>query len=120
MTDQPAPPVVDPRPPAPPYPAGAPRFAVGDVVRVARWSGPGHLRTPWCVRGAVGRVERVCGAFPNPETLAVRGDGLPAAPLYRVRFALAALWGEVEDEGGADTLDVEIYEHWLEPAANGP
>lgn len=99
---------------APPYPLDGhpPRFAPGDAVRVRRADGPGHIRTPWYARGATGRVERLCGAFANPEELAARRDGLPAQPLYRVRFALADLWGG----GGADTLDVEIYQHWLEPA----
>ena len=51
----------------------------------------------------------------NPETLAHGGDGLPAQPLYRVRFAARALWGtRAEDE--ADTVEVEVYEHWLEAA----
>ncbi|SDZ79888.1 SH3-like domain-containing protein [Rubrimonas cliftonensis] len=105
-------PEVGPAPP-PPYPAGRPRFSPGDAVKVSFRDGPGHIRTPWYIRGRTGRVERVCGAFPNPEELAARRDGLPALPLYRVRFALAALWGA----GAAqDTLDVELYEHWLEPA----
>jgi nitrile hydratase len=101
--------------PAPPWPlhGAAPRFAPGDAVRVRRFDGPGHIRTPWYVRGATGRVERLCGAFANPEELAARRDGAPALPLYRVRFALSALWGGPD---GADTVDVEIYEHWLEPS----
>ena len=96
----------------PPYPAGEPRFAPGDVVRVARRAGPGHMRTPWYLRGAAGRVERVCGAFPNAEELAYGREGAPV-PLYRVRFAMADLWGAAA-ERGADTLDAEIFEHWLE------
>ena len=111
------PPPVAPLPFAPPYAAPddpAPRFAPGDAVRVRAGSAPGHVRTPWYLRGRLGRVERLCGAFANPEELAVRRDGLPARPLYRVRFAMAELWGGAEAEG--DTLDAEIFEHWLEPA----
>ncbi|MEL7349376.1 MAG: SH3-like domain-containing protein [Pseudomonadota bacterium] len=99
---------------APPYPAGAPRFAPGDAVRVRAGRAPGHLRTPWYLRGRVGRVERVCGAFANPEELAYHRAGTPEQPLYRVRFTMAAVWGEAA-ERPADTLDAEIYEHWLEP-----
>jgi nitrile hydratase len=109
------PPAVAALPFPPPYlDAGttAPRFAPGAVVRVRRMDGPGHIRTPWYLRGRTGRVERVCGHFANPEELAFRRPGLPAIPLYRVRFALADLWG---GEGG-DTLDAEIFEHWLEAA----
>lgn len=109
---RPEPPAVAATPPAPAYadPAAAsPRFSPGDVVRVRRGDGPGHMRTPWYLRGRIGRVERFCGHFPNPEELALRRPGLPKPPLYRVRFAMTELWGE-----GADTLDAEIYEHWLE------
>jgi len=39
---------------------------------------------------------------------------LPLQPLYRVRFRQSDVW---PDYGGqaADTVDIEIYEHWLEP-----
>jgi len=111
-----SPPAVDPLDFRPPYPAGEPRFAPAQPVRVKALDGPGHLRTPWYLRGRVGRVERICGAFPIPEELAY-GRAAPARPLYRVRFAMAELWGhgtEAAAQGG-DTLDAEIFEHWLEP-----
>lgn len=98
---------------APPYPVGTPAFAPRAAVRVRLGRGPGHIRTPWYLRGRVGVIERICGAFANPEELAYGRDGLPAVPLYRVRFAMAELWGE---DAGHDTLDAEIFEHWLEPA----
>ncbi|MEL6476278.1 MAG: SH3-like domain-containing protein [Pseudomonadota bacterium] len=93
---------------APPYPVGATRFAPGQAVRVRQGAAPGHMRTPWYLRGCTGRVERICGAFGNPEELAYHRPG-GAMPLYRVRFSMAEIWGE-----GTDTLDAEIYEHWLE------
>jgi nitrile hydratase len=34
--------------------------------------------------------------------------------LYRVRFAQLELWSDYAGSVG-DTLDVEIYQHWLEP-----
>lgn len=104
-------------PPAfpPAYPTRGGRFAPGDVVRVKRGAAPGHIRTPWYLRGHVGRIERLLGDFPNPEELAYRRDGLPARPLYRVRFSMAELWGEAA-ERPADTVDAEIFEHWLEAA----
>jgi nitrile hydratase len=99
-----------------PAPASTPaRFKPGDRVRVLKSEPPGHVRTPYYCRGHVGVVERLCGAFPNPEELAYRRAGLPATTLYRVRFRSRELWpGYREDP--ADTLDIEIYEHWLEPA----
>jgi nitrile hydratase len=113
-----APPAVAPLPFPPPYadPAAAPpRFASGDVVRVRRGAGPGHIRTPAYLRGATGRVERVCGHFSHPERLAYMLPPGPPAPLYRVRFALVALWGAEAGFAVGDTLDAEIYENWLEP-----
>lgn len=107
------PPGVEPNGFAPPYPCGPSRFAPGDVVRVRPGRGPGHIRTPWYVRGRLGRLERRCGDFPNPEDLAYQRPGL-AIPLWRVRFSMAELWGD-RAENPRDTLDVEIYEHWLEP-----
>ena len=60
-------------------------------------------------------VERYCGAYPNPEERAYGRSGLPAQPLYRVRFRQADVWPEYRGSS-ADSLDVEIYQHWLEPA----
>ncbi|MFQ5971893.1 MAG: SH3-like domain-containing protein [Alphaproteobacteria bacterium] len=88
-------------------------FAVGDRVRVRRATPPGHVRTPWYVRGRTGVVERICGAFGNPEDLAYGRSGLPKRPLYRVRFSQRELWADYTGSP-RDTVDVEIYEHWLE------
>lgn len=91
------------------------RFAPGDAVAVRLAHPPGHIRTPFYVRGKPGVIERILGAFPNPEELAFGRDGLPARSLYRVRFAQTALWPDYAGPAG-DTVDVELYEHWLEPA----
>ena len=91
------------------------RFAPGDRVHVLEGNPPGHCRTPFYIRGKRGVVERVLGAFANPETLAYGGTGLPKQPLYRVRFDQSRVWSDYDGPPG-DTVDVEIYEHWLEPA----
>ena len=95
------------------------RFRVGDAVRVKRLFPIGHVRTPYYCRGKPGVVERLCGAFPNPEELAYGRSGLPAQPLYRVRFRMLDLW---DDYAGSplDTTDIEIYDHWLDAAAESP
>ena len=74
---------------------------------------PGHVRAPAYLRGKTGVIERHLGAFANPEKLAYR---LPAEPrdLYRVRFSMAEVWG-AGAERPDDTIDAEIYAHWLEP-----
>jgi nitrile hydratase len=78
----------------------AQRFQPGDRVRVRKVDAPGHIRTPWYIRGQEGVIERFCGHFKNPEELAYFRPGTPdyAGPAQ-------------------DTLDIDIYDHWLEPAA---
>lgn len=91
-----------------------PRFAVGASVRVREAFPPGHVRTPFFIRGKQGVVNDVAGTFANPEELAYGRPGAPPLPLYHVRFRQADLW---PDYGGnaADTAVVAIFEHWLEP-----
>jgi hypothetical protein len=90
-------------------------FNTGDKVRVIITHPPGHRRTPYYIRGKIGEIERVCGAYPNPEELAYGFDGLPKKTLYRVRFRQKEVWSEYNGPE-ADTVDVDIYEHWLRPA----
>ena len=82
-------------------------------VRVKEWYPPGHVRTPFFLRGKVGEIERRLGTFGNPEQQAYGLKGDPKE-LLRVRFSMAEIWGDA-CENPADTLDAEIYEHWLEP-----
>jgi len=91
------------------------RFAAGDRVRVRKAAPPGHIRTPWYIRGHAGVIERICGAFPNPEELAYNRPGLPAQPLYRVRFLQRQIWPDYRGPAD-DTVEIEIFQHWLEPA----
>jgi len=95
--------------------AGRGKFKAGDRVRVRFEDRPGHIRTPWYVRGKSGWVERVYGDFLNPESLAFGGDGLPKKTLYLIAFDQIDVWGKVE--GAKDKVLVDIYEHWLDPAA---
>ncbi len=92
-------------------PGGA-RFKPGDCVRVRNDDRPGHIRTPYYIRGKVGRVERVYGEFLNPESLAFGGDGLPVRALYLVAFNQGDVWGAAQ--GPKDKVLVDIYEHWLD------
>jgi hypothetical protein len=90
-----------------------PQFRPGDRVRVIEAYPLGHMRTPFYIRGKTGVIERYCGSFPNPEELAQMRDGLPAQPLYRVRFRQQEVWPDYRGSA-ADVLEVEIYQHWLE------
>ncbi len=93
----------------------APRFAPGDAVSVLALGKSGHVRIPAYVRRRRGVVVQYCGAFLNPEDLAVGVSSGPVVNLYRVAFEQPALW----PDGGhqpQDRLIIEIYDHWLEPA----
>ena len=87
---------------------------MANKVRVKPMMPPGHVRAPAYLRGKKGEIERPLGAYGNPEQLAY---GLKAdkKQLYRVRFTMAELWG-AKAENPTDTLDAEIYDHWLERA----
>ena len=76
---------------------------------------PGHIRTPHYIRGKTGTVERFVGFFKNPEELAYGRTGEPKRALYRVRFVQNDVWRDYEGAPG-DTVDIDLYEHWLEPA----
>jgi nitrile hydratase subunit beta len=90
-------------------------LAPGTRVRVRADDPPGHVRTPSYVRGQSGVIERVCGDYPNPEELAYARPGLPKRALYRVRFPMHAIWQGYAGPA-MDTIEVEIFAHWLEPA----
>lgn len=90
-----------------------PHFEAGDEVRVKQMFSPGHIRTPWYVRGQRGTIERLCGVFGNPEELAYARAGTPRQPLYRVRFAQRDLWPDYSGNKN-DSIEIEIYQHWLE------
>ncbi|MGH8668141.1 MAG: SH3-like domain-containing protein [Burkholderiales bacterium] len=92
-----------------------PRFQVGQLVKVRNTAPLGHIRTPFYIRGHVGAIERLCGSFPNPEELSQMRDGLPALPLYRVRFRQKDVWPDYRGPAG-DVLEIEIFQHWLEEA----
>ncbi|MGE5218436.1 MAG: SH3-like domain-containing protein [Chloroflexota bacterium] len=92
-------------------------FKPGDKVRVKFEDRPGHIRTPWYIRGKIGWVERVYGDFPNPESLAYGCDGLPKKTLYLVGFNQRDVWDK--SVGQRDKLFVDVFEHWLDPAARG-
>ena len=89
-------------------------FKTGDRVKVHVHNPPHHVRTPAYVQGRSGIIERNCGAFANPEQLANGDHGMPAIHLYRVRFSQPDLWQIAEPGAINDSVDVEIFEHWLQ------
>ncbi len=92
-----------------------PRFAVGEAVRISQRFPVGHYRTPMYARGKVGRIERVLPEFLNPEQEGYGKNAGTRIRLYRVRLKQAELWPDYTGNPN-DELQIEIYEHWLEPA----
>jgi len=93
-------------------------FAVGDKVRLTRFTPPGHVRTPWYLRGHTGVIERDLGETGDPEALAYGRMNAPGKRLYRVRFDMKTVWGDAAEQA-SDRIDAEIFENWLE-AADAP
>jgi nitrile hydratase beta subunit len=92
-----------------------PRFRVGDRV-VTRVTNPrGHTRLPRYIRGKRGTVEMVHGAFVLPDTNS-RLEGENPQYVYSVRFEADEVWGEHAD-GGRSAIYVDLWESYLEPAA---
>ncbi len=98
--------------------ADATRFRPGDRVWVRDDEKPGHVRTPHYIRGKVGLIEGVHGIFRNPELLAYGGDGMPKRPLYSVEFLQSEVWPGRYQGAPEDRIYVDIFEQWLEPAAD--
>lgn len=93
-------------------------YALGERVRILDLDKPGHVRTPMYVREKVGVIERYCGDFENPEERAYGRVGRERIRLYRVRLRQRDLWPDYEGPD-KDTVEIEIYDHWLRPASGG-
>ena len=93
----------------------SPRFEPGDPIRISGEYQAGHVRTPDYIKGKPGVVYARLGEYRNPESLAHGGDGLPEKPLYKVGFQQTDLWNDYSGSPD-DTLYIDIFEHWLEPA----
>ena len=53
--------------------------------------------------------------IPTPSPWPTAATGCPASPLYRIRLRQTDLWADYAGNP-ADTLLVDVYQHWLEPA----
>ena len=92
----------------------APRFAVGDAVRLRADAVPHHTRLPGYARGKLGTVEAQHGEHVFADSHA-QGLGEQPCWLYTVVFDGHTLWG---DEPGAQCLRVSVdaWDAYLEPA----
>lgn len=91
-----------------------PRFRSGDRVRIDDRGESLHHRVPAYAKGQTGVIAKVCGSYEAPERIAYGFQDSPRR-LYRVRLQQMDLWPAYHGSN-VDTLDIEIFEHWLEPA----
>jgi nitrile hydratase subunit beta len=89
----------------------APRFAVGDRVRMRRDNPPTHTRLPNYARGCVGTVTAAHAGFAFADAQA-QGRLDVAEHLYTVRFEADELWGGSAEAASAFYLD--MYESYME------
>lgn len=93
--------------------AVAPRFRVGDRVRVRNHNPATHTRLPGYLRGKLGTVELDYGVFAFPDTHA-HGLGDKPQHCYSLRFTARELWGPTASE--RDTLRVDVFDDYMDPA----
>jgi nitrile hydratase subunit beta len=89
------------------------RYSLGDRVRTRLNNPEGHTRLPAYLRGRVGRIERVVGAFPFADERASGRDDAAVQTLYTVCFAGSDVWG---DDAQAATISADLFEPYLEPS----
>jgi nitrile hydratase subunit beta len=95
-----------------PSPAAA-RFTVGQQVRARNMHPTTHTRLPRYVRGRLGEVTALHGAYVFPDSNALfRGEN--PQHVYTVRFAAHELWGE--DANPHDSVCVDLWEPYLDHA----
>jgi len=87
------------------------RFKIGDHVRTKNLHPRTHTRLPRYVRGHIGIVERLQGAYVFPDSV-ITGKGEDPQWLYTVRFESQELWGA--DADPTVKISVEAFEPYLE------
>jgi len=93
---------------SPPAPA---RFKPGEKVRARNIHPTTHTRLPRYVRDRIGEITLVHGPHVFPDSNAT-GRGEDPRWLYAVTFSARELWGH----DNADTVTLDLWEPYLEPA----
>ena len=99
---------------SPKRPGAAPRFSLGDRVRVRDVHPVEHTRLPGNKTGTIdGMYESCYGYF-----FSTGPDGLGAPmPAYSVKFDPRLIWGEMSE--GGFFIYADLFEVYLEPAVGG-
>lgn len=91
----------------------APRFKVGDSIRVRNLNPRSHTRLPRYLHHRQGVILQDYGVFAFPDTHA-HGQGEKPQHVYSVRFSAKEVWGR---EGGErDVLIVDVWDDYMDPA----
>ena len=93
--------------------SGEATYREGDQVTAKMLHSPGHCRLPRYVRGRSGTVVRDNGMHALPDARAENG-AFVMQRLYTVSFQARELWGESANP--RDTLRIDLWESYLEPA----
>lgn len=91
--------------------AGAPRFALGDVVVTRNVHPRGHTRLPRYARGKRGVIHRIHGPQTFPDTNA-HGLGKQPQVVYNVQFEGRELWGESSESH--EVVHLDLWESYFE------
>jgi hypothetical protein len=93
------------------------RFQRGELVRIRAQQTLSHSRVPAYASGRTGVIERVLPEFVIPEDDAWgrTWSGGRREILYRVQLHQTDTWPDYRGSA-SDTHELEIFEHWLEPA----
>jgi nitrile hydratase len=97
--------------------AVAPRFKVGDRIRVRNINPPGHTRMPRYIRGHVGTIAIDHGVFVFPDSHAA-GRGEQPQHVYSVHFTAPELWGPQGNP--RDSMLVDVWDDYMDPAGDLP
>jgi nitrile hydratase subunit beta len=89
------------------------KFAIGDTITARNINPKTHTRLPGYVRGKVGIIAAVNGAFVFPDSNA-QSLGEDPQYCYSVRFEATELWGC--DTKSKSCVYVDMWEPYLEPA----
>jgi hypothetical protein len=91
----------------------APRFRIGQRIRMRNINPRSHTRMPRYLRDKVGVIERDYGVFAFPDAHA-HGQGEAPQHVYSVKFSAKEVWGR---EGGErDFLVVDVWDDYMDPA----
>jgi len=93
--------------------AGAPKFKVGDKVRIKDLPDVFYTRTQAYTRGAPAVVVELVYESPSAEDEAWDNTDKPEW-FYSLVFKQKDLWPDYPDTFAMDTLETELPERWLE------